>query len=264
MELAAAAAPPKLMITNINAFNARPADVAPTVSRTVPVTPQRNAPMQARVELSPRDAVDAEAGTKGDVVFQRKDLGRRLPVTARQAPQQQRQQARQKSGGAKKADKSEAAAAIEDAAGYLDSVEETLDMLRDDSSEQGRADIESMLSETYTPIEKYRVLLGSLQLVDEQNISNYKKKQLKNVINEMLSDLTNRDSSVRNSLQEPNMEALNAESFNRSLVATAQADGAFQAQLSPLTLLGKIIQHFSVPNTMKALNSVGAQLLSGL
>lgn len=268
MEPAGPAPPPKLMITNLNAYTPQPTDVAPApepVHKPVLNQPPRDSSAQAQVVLSPADAVDAEAGAREHVVFHKKALAQRHPAAARQAPAQQRQAGRQRgSGGARKPGQTEAEHAIEDAGAHLDAVDELLDMLRDDRGEQDAAYLEQMLAEGRTPIEQYRVLFDAMQLVEQQNGGDDEKKQSKQLIKKMMTDLTERDAGVRKALQEPRGEALLAEGLDRALVAGGQAAGAIQASLSPLSLLSSIMRIFTIAQSGKALDSMGAHLTSAL
>lgn len=257
----------------INQFNQVPVTAPPPQGRHVAGVPPRAAPQQANVSMLPRAAIDSESGVREGVPFQPKSLGRRHQATPRVTPQAQRQGSRGK--GAADNDRKPGRAALrstgDDPALHLEAVEQTLDMLRDDSGRRGREEVKAILAEQHEPIEQWRVLRDALAGVDEQNLSNYKKKVLREAIGELMADVVDRDSSVRKALQASDvagsLEAAvegSAPKSARELRFLITEKGSIDKPLTPLTTLKAIIRHLGAENCEKAIATLCSQMLSGL
>ncbi|AVR94345.1 hypothetical protein C9I28_00435 [Pseudoduganella armeniaca] len=274
MEPAPARQPPSSMATRpINQFNQVPVTAPPPPPRPVAGVPPRATPQQANVSMLPRAAIDSESGVRDGVAFQPKSLGRRHQATPRVGPQAQRQGNRGK--GAADNERKPGRAALrntgDDVALHMEAVEQTLDMLRDDSGRRGREELKAILAEQHEPIEQWRVLRDALAGVDDQNLSNYKKKVLREAIGEMMADVVDRDSSVRKALQESDvsgsLEAAvegSAPKSARELRFLITEKGSIDKPLTPLTTLKAIIRHLGTENCEKAIATLCSQMLSGL
>jgi hypothetical protein len=250
--------------------NAQLAPVRPQV-QTVPA---RSAPAQANVAMLPQAAIEAEGGVREGVTVQTKSLPRRQLATPRSAQNAQRQALRGRSGPdanrklAKPLERSDG----EDEELHIESVEQTLDMLRDDSSRRGRAEVDAILGERFTPIEQWRVLRDALMAVDEQNLSNYKKKVLRESISEMMADIIERDGSVREALQQTEVNGNTLEAAvegsapksARELRFLITGKGAVDKPLVPLTTLKAVIRYLGAEHAEKTIAMLCSQMLSGL
>ncbi|TWI42502.1 hypothetical protein IP92_05478 [Pseudoduganella flava] len=255
---------------NVNHFqNAPLASARPQVQQV----PARPTLAQADVAMLPRAAIDSEGGVREGVSVPTKSLARRQLATPRAAQGAQRQGVRGRAAGeanrkqARPLERSDG----EDEELHLDSVEQTLDMLRDDSSRRGRGEVDAILSERFTPIEQWRVLRDALVAVDDLNLSNYKKKVLRESISEMMADIVERDRSVRKALQESDvsgsLEAAvegSAPKSARELRFLITEKGSVDKPLAPLTTLKAVIRHLGAEHAEKAIAMLCSQMLSGL
>ncbi|WEF32217.1 hypothetical protein [Pseudoduganella chitinolytica] len=256
----------------INQFNQVPATAPPPQGRPVTGVPPRPAPQQASVSMLPRAAIDSESGVRDGVSFQSRSLDRRHRATPRVAPQAQRQGNRKAApDNERKPGRAALRSTGDDPAVHLEAVEQTLDMLRDDSGRRGREEVKAILTEQHEPMEQWRVLRDALAGVDEQNLSNYKKKVLREAIGEMMADVVDRDSGVRKALQESDvsgsLEAAvegSAPKSARELRFLITDKGSIDKPLTPLTTLKAVIRHLGEDNCEKAIDTLCAQMLSGL
>ena len=257
----------------ISQFTQVPVTAPPPQGRPVAVPASRSAPQQANVTMLPQAAIDSESGVRDGLSFQPKSLSRRQQASPRVAPQAQRQGGRSK--GAAEGERKTGRAAVrstgEDATLHMDAVEQTLDMLRDDSSRRGREEVEAILTEQHEPMEQWRVLRDALAGVDGQNLSNYKKKVLREAIGEMMADVVERDSGVRKALQESDVSGTleaavegSAPKSARELRFLITEKGSVDKPLTPLTTLKAIIRHLGTENCEKAIATLCSQMLSGL
>lgn len=245
----------------------------PPQPRPVAGTPPRATPPQANVSMLPQAAIDSESGVRDGLSFQTKSLTRRQQASPRVGPQAQRQGGRSKGAADNERDAGKATlrSTGDDPTLHLDAVEQTLDMLRDDSSRNGRREVEAILSEQHEPMEQWRVLRDALAGVDDQKLSNYKKKVLREAIGEMMADVVERDSGVRKALQESDvsgsLEAAvegSAPKSARELRFLITEKGSIDKPLTPLTTLKAIIHHLGAENCEKAIATLCSQMLSGL
>jgi len=256
----------------ISQFTQVPVTAPPPQSRPVAAPASRGTPQQANVSMLPQAAIDSESGVRDGLSFQPKSLARRQQASPRVAPQAQRQGGRNKApDGDRKTGRAAIRSTGEDAALHMDAVEQTLDMLRDDSSRRGREEVEAILTEQHEPMEQWRVLRDALAGVDSQNLSNYKKKMLREAIGEMMADVVERDSGVRKALQESDvsgsLEAAvegSAPKSARELRFLITEKGSIDKPLTPLTTLKAIIRHLGTENCEKAIATLCSQMLSGL
>ena len=257
----------------ISQFTQVPVMAPPPQSRPVAGLPVRAAPQQANVSMLPHAAIDSESGVRDGLSFQTKSLTRRHQASPRVPPQAQRQGNRGKGGAdnERKAGRAALRNTGDDLALHMDAVEQTLDMLRDDSSRRGREEVEAILGEQHEPMEQWRVLRDALAGVDDQNLSNYKKKVLREAIGEMMADVVERDSGVRKALQESDvsgsLEAAvegSAPKSARELRFLITEKGSIDKPLTPLTTLKAIIRHLGAENCEKAIATLCSQMLSGL
>jgi hypothetical protein len=242
--------------------------------RPVAGTPPRVSPQQANVSMLPQAAIDSESGVRDGLSFQTKSLTRRQQASPRVGPQAQRQGSRSKGAPDNERDAGKASALRstgDDLTVHTDAVEQTLDMLRDDSSRKGRQEVDAILREQHEPMEHWRVLRDALAGVDDQKLSNYKKKVLREAIGEMMADVVERDSGVRKALQESDvsgsLEAAvegSAPKSARELRFLITEKGSIDKPLTPLTTLKAIIHHLGAENCEKAIATLCSQMLSGL
>lgn len=223
--------------------------------------------------MLPHAAIDSESGVRDGLSFQTKSLTRRQQASPRVVPQGQRQGTRGKGAqeAERKGGKAQLRSSGDDPTLHLDAVEQTLDMLRDDSTRSGRREVEAILNEQHEPMEQWRVLRDALAGVDDQKLSNYKKKVLREAIGEMMADVVERDSSVRKALQQSDvagsLEAAvegSAPKSARELRFLITEKGSIDKPLTPLTTLKAIIRHLGAENCDKAIATLCSQMLSGL
>ncbi|WP_154667939.1 hypothetical protein [Pseudoduganella violaceinigra] len=230
----------------------------------------RTAPLS--VDLKPTEAIDAEAGVK-DLAVQHKGLAqRRVHSLARQAPPR-RERSRSQQGG-KAAQVGRPGQADEELEGWHP-VQSVLGLLREDSSRQGRAAAEAMLTERFDMVQSYNALLEAVREADDlDGMSAHKKRALKGALNEMMSDMMQRrPDELRQSLQEVGalhdaMEtmadgALPATQELRSL-AGASARGRVDAPLTPLAMLKALIRNFGAGHCVSAMESLRSRMMAEL
>ncbi|WP_256081750.1 hypothetical protein [Massilia sp. YIM B04103] len=246
----------------------------PLVGQTPLQRPVRAAG-QAAVELKPQEAIDAEAGMR-DLHYQKKSLAQRHSSTGpRPAPRPQpreRPRAQQSGKAAQVQSKEEN---DDDERDDWQPVRRTLDLLRQDSSQDGRAAAEAMLGERFDPVQSYNALLEAARDVDGlDGLSAYKKKNLKGALNEMMSDMMQRSSgALRKALQETedlhgalevmaDSEPLPSTREMRFLIGAKQK-GNQDAPLTALTMLKALIRNFGAEHCMSAMDSLRSRMMTG-
>ncbi|WP_156401084.1 hypothetical protein [Duganella sp. Root1480D1] len=227
------------------------------------------------VDLKAREAVDIEAGVKEELAFQNKTLEqRRVPVTVRTAPRGSlRDKSRSQHAGK---------AAHVGSLGHLDEdhdewhpVQRALEMLREDSSQQGRAAAEAMLAERFDMVQSYNALLEALREADLlDGLSAYRKRALKGTLNEMMSDMMQRSSGdLRHTLQETEELHGAIESMADDPLPTTRelrfliggkAKGRVDVPLTPLTMLKALIRNFGAEHCVSAMESLRSRMMAGL
>lgn len=227
------------------------------------------------VDLKSREAVDIEAGVKEELAFLNKKLEqRRVPATVRTATR----------GSLRDRSRSQQAnrAAQVGSPGHLDEdhdawhpVQRALDMLREDSSQQGRAAAEAMLAECFDMVQSYNALLEALREADQvDGLSAHKKRALKGALNEMMSDMMQRSpGDLRHTLQETEelhgaMESMAEEPLpsTRELrfLIGGKAKGRVDVPLTPLTMLKALIRNFGAEHCVSAMESLRSRMMAGL
>lgn len=229
----------------------------------------------AALELKPLEAVDAEAGVR-DLPFQNKGLEqRRVHTAAWQAPQRAPRRERSRNQAAGKAAQVARPGQADDELADWHPVQSVLKLLREDSSQQGRAAAEAMLAERFDMVQSYNALLEALREADGlDGLSAYKKKSLQGALNEMMSDMMQRSSGqLRHTLQETEelhgaLEAMSEEPLPttqdlRSLIG-GKAKGRVDVPLTPLAMLKALIRNFGAEHCVTAMESLRSRMMSGL
>lgn len=260
------------MNMQINRFSNNPADT-PSVTKplTSPVTRRLGVLNGTATELTPLDAIDAQAGVKEGLVYKKKSLHQR-----RLAPPGAKLQNRSSVAKKQRVKTNDLEDPDEDEP-QLFPVSDTLDLLREDSGRERRAEIEAMLSKHFDPIQRYNVLFDALQQVEAQSVSSHKKNSMKNALNEMMSDLIDHyPHDLRKALQETDdlvasLESMVGDEYGRlpstrelRLLIGAKSKGNFDAPLTPLIMLKAMIKNFGAENCMKATRSIRSRMMLGL
>lgn len=273
------ARPPKAMNMKINSFDNTPLDPAiPVVKPHARHVGQRYGAEHglnpnAVLDLSPLDAIDAQAGVKEGLVYSRKTLKQRLRAPAKQQPQQKTAQPSRKlrvkvEGKEREDDDEELFAPVAD----------TLDLLRNNADRDRQAEVEAMLSRYFEPLQRYHVLYEALGKLEENPLGNGKDLAVKAALNEMMSNLMERHPhELRRALQETDdmvnsLEAMAGDErigsggpSTRELrfLIGAKNKGNFDAPLTPLTMLKALIKNFGADNCVPALTSLRSRMMIG-
>jgi hypothetical protein len=229
---------------------------------------------QLVAEMKSHQAVDAEAGVR-ELAFQNRTLEqRRVPSTVR--PAQPRSASRDRTRGQPSGKTAQVGAArhAQDEAEDWDPVPRVLNLLREDSSRQGRGAAEAMLAERFDTVQSYNALLEALREAEEMDgLSAYKKKTLKGALNEMMSDMMQSSSGdLRKTLQEAEdlhgaLESMAEEPLpsTRDLrfLIGGRSKGKVDVPLTPLTMLKAMIRNFGARHCMSAMESLRSRMMSG-
>lgn len=227
------------------------------------------------VDLKSRESVDIEAGVKEELAFLNKALEqRRVPATARTAPRGSfRDKSRSPQAG--RAAQVGSLGHLEEGHDEWHPVQRALDMLREDSSQQGRGAAEAMLAERFDMVQSYNALLEALREADQlDGLSAYKKRALKGALNEMMSDMMQRSSGdLRHTLQETEELHGAIESMAEEPLPTTRelrfliggkAKGRVDVPLTPLAMLKALIRNFGAEHCVSAMESLRSRMMAGL
>jgi hypothetical protein len=168
----------------------------------------------------------------------------------------------------------------DDAFPYRVAARDTFDsMLRDDSQKTREAVI-AALAKIHEPLQQYTVLFGAMKEVERQtDLSDDKKRSLKNAFNEMMTNLVNRDrSGIRKGLAEgaessPVAARIEAAAANRGVSRGlrdirfkigATAKGGVDEQLTAMVMLKALLKNVGAYYLEEALDSVCSRLMPGL
>ncbi|MGW8393195.1 hypothetical protein [Pseudoduganella sp. HUAS MS19] len=227
------------------------------------------------VDLKAREAIDIEAGVKEELAFQSKALEqRRVPAAVRTAPRGSLRD-RTRSQQAGKAAQVGGPGHMNEAHDEWHPVQRALEMLREDSSQEGRAAAEAMLTERFDMVQSYNALLEALREADQmEGMSAYKKRALKGALNEMMSDMMQRSpGDLRHTLQETEelhsaMESMAEEALptTRELrfLIGGKAKGRVDVPLTPLAMLKALIRNFGAEHCVSAMESLRSRMMAGL
>jgi hypothetical protein len=227
----------------------------------------------AAFDLSPLEAIDAQAGVKEGLFYSRKTLKQRLRVPARAQVQQKSAQPSRKlkikvDGKERDDDEDELFAPVTD----------TLDLLRDGAGRDRQDEVEALLARYFEPLQRYHVLYEALGKLEQSPLGNGKDLVVKNALNEMMSNLMERyPHELRRALQETDdmvnaLEAMAGEErigsggpSTRELrfLIGAKSKGNFDAPLTPLTMLKALIKNFGADNCVPALTSLRSRMMIG-
>lgn len=225
-------------------------------------------------ELTPLDAINVQAGVREGVHFKRRTLSQRATAPARPPRQAAKKETQKKTRlGANYQDDED-----DDELLNMSPVEDTLDMLREDSGRDRQEEVEAMLAEHFQPMQRYNILHDALEKLEDQPVSKMKKNSLRNALNEMMSELMERHPhEMRRALQESDelvnsLEAMAGQDGDaRKLPSTrelrfligAKTRGNMDAPLSPLTMLKALIKNFGPDKCLNAMTSLRSRMMSG-
>lgn len=238
-----------------------------------PRQPASRGQPQPLLSMVPRAAIESEAGLRENVSTQSKSLPRRQQAAQRgpsPGPRQHRPRGRVNSEAARS--NSPLDEHNEDGNSLQQSglLKETLDILREDTGRRGQREVFEMLADELKPIEQWRLLDDALEQLENAPLSNYKKKVLRETLQEMMADIVVRDSSVREVLQDKVKATLDSAidgavpKSARELRFLITDKGSVDEPLSPLTMLKAIIRHLGMNRCEKAVSTLCSQMLSGL
>ncbi|WP_156397921.1 MULTISPECIES: hypothetical protein [unclassified Duganella] len=262
-----------------NVYNSPPSPVALELQARLakPEAASANSLRQSHVtvDLKSRESVDIEAGVKEELAFLNKTLEqRRVPVTVRTAPRGSLRD-KSRSQQASKAAHVGSPGQLDEGHDEWHPVQRALEMLREDSSQQGRAAAEAMLAERFDMVQSYNALLEALREADQlEGLSAYRKRALKGALNEMMSDMMQRSSGdLRHTLQETEelhgaMESMAEEPLptTRELrfLIGGKAKGRVDVPLTPLSMLKALIRNFGAEHCVSAMESLRSRMMAGL
>jgi hypothetical protein len=278
MEPAHGQSPLMAMNMQINRFSNNNAPETPAPARPHARHVSRQGVLSANVatatELTPLDAINGQAGVREGVHFKRRTLSQRAATPARQPRQPNKKETQKKS----RLDAPYQEGDDDDDPLNMSPVEDTLDMLREDSGRSRQEEVEAMLAEYFQPMQRYNILHDALEKLEDQPISKMKKNSLRNALNEMMSELMERHPhEMRRALQESDelvnsLEAMaGQDGESRKLPSTrdlrfligAKTRGNFDAPLSPLTMLKALIKNFGPDKCLHAMTSLRSRMMSG-
>lgn len=264
------------MNMKINSFDNAALDPAIPVAKPHPRHGQRYGAEHginpnALLDLSPLDAIDAQAGVKEGLFYSRKTLKQRLRTPAKppaqQKPAQPSRKTRVKVEGREREDDDEELFAP---------VADTLDLLRNGADRDRQTAVENMLSRHFEPLQRYNVLYEALGKLEENPQG--QDLAVKDALNEMMSNLMERHPhELRRALQETDdmvnsLEAMAGDErigsggpSTRELrfLIGAKSKGNFDAPLTPLTMLKALIKNFGPDNCVSALTSLRSRMMIG-
>lgn len=163
---------------------------------------------------------------------------------------------------------------------YRVAARSTLDSMLADDSEAKREEIKEALAQLHEPLQQYTILFGAMKEVDSRpDIGSEKKQALKNALNEMMTDLVNRDrNGVRKGLREgeestPVATKLEAARIIRGVSTNlrdirfkigARAKGGVDEELTAMTMAKALLKNVGPTYVEEALNSVCSRLMPTL
>jgi len=262
------------MNMQINRFNNNPLEPLPA-EKLLASTAARpaGASNSTATELTPLDAINAQAGIKEGLSYHKKSLHQRRLAPARTQPPNRSNLTKKPRINVNNRDD------MDEDEPHLFPVSDTLDLLREDSGREQRAEVEARLAQHFDPMQRYNVLFDALQDVEQQPVSKHKKNSIKNALNEMMSDLMERyPHELRKALQETDdlvvsLEAMAADEHGHGKLPStrelrfligAKSKGNFDAPLTPLTMLKALIKNFGAENCMQVTRSLRSRMMSGL
>lgn len=277
MELDNGAPPPNAMNMKINSFDNAALEPALPLPKPHPrhigqrYGAEHGINPNALLDLSPLEAIDAQAGVREGLVYSRKTLKQRLRAPAKQQAQQKSAQPPRKTrvkveGREREDDDEELFAPVTD----------TLDLLRNGADRDRQTAVETMLARHFEPLQRYHVLYEALGKLEDDPQG--KDLAVKNALNEMMSNLMERHPhELRRALQETDdmvnsLEAMAGdERFGPGGPSTrelrfligAKSKGNFDAPLTPLTMLKALIKNFGADNCVPALTSLRSRMMMG-
>ena len=168
----------------------------------------------------------------------------------------------------------------DDAFPYRVAARDTLESMMQDDSEEKREEILKSLAKAHEPLQEFTILFGAMKQIDRRtDISEEKKQSLKNGLNEMMTDLVNRErSGIRKGLCEgaessPVAEKIDTVLKSRKLTTGlrdlrfkigARVKGGVDEELTALVMAKALLKNVGAAYAEEAMESVCARLMPGL
>lgn len=160
----------------------------------------------------------------------------------------------------------------EEEGAFLEAVRDALDLLGEDSGSRNRDELEAQLARYFTPVQRLKVIVQSLQKLDSENRPERQKLAMGRALNGMITALMKKHPhEIRAVLHEteeaggkldPLSEPLQSSVRLRMLIG-AKDSGKFDIPLSPLTVLKALIKNFG-GDCVFAMCSLRSRMMSGL
>lgn len=262
---------PTPMNMQINSFNNTPVEQvnAPRAQAQKPAMRQgaHAARGSEHVELTSTDSVNNQAGVRTGLRHTPRSLSQRRTVPVRTQGQRYTSLRRSRGGKTDKTDE------VDDDSTFLAPVNDTLDTLSEDSSQDAQEELEAQLERYFEPLQRYNIYYEALLQLELQEMAFKKKNALRRALNSLMSVLMERHShEVRKALQASDdmlatIDAMgdDAPTSVRDLrfLIGAKSKGSIDTPLSPLTMLKALIKNFGSDKCVHAMSTLRSRMMSG-